>query len=366
MLPIIDRYILREVAKAFFAIVTVLLLIVMTNSFVKILQEAAGGALGQDVLIEMLGLEVLQVLGPIVPPAFFFAILFTLGRMYCDSEMTAMSASGVSAIRIFRSFIIAALPISLLVAWLTLDLLPWVNFSKEQIRQAQDDASKELAASVAGRFNESSKGDLIFYAEEMSDDRSRLRNVFIQNRQHGRAGLITATEGYQYIDPDTGDDFLVLTRGIRYEGEPGSADYSIGEFDKYAFRLGSNDDENEPLPFKAMPTRELMGSKNIRKRAEFEYRLMFPFAVIVFTLLSIPLSKSLPWEGVYGRLVLAILFYFIFLNLQAVSENWMVSGTTAAWMGRWWVHPFMLFLGLLVVIYKSPRSLLRLLRRSAK
>ncbi|MES9874358.1 MAG: LPS export ABC transporter permease LptF [Candidatus Sedimenticola sp. PURPLELP] len=363
MLPIIDRYILREVAKAFFAIVTVLLLIVVTNSFIKILQEAAAGGLSNDVLIEMLGLEVLQVLGPITPPAFFFAILFTLGRMYRDSEMTAMSASGVSTFRIFRSFVIAALPISLLVAWLTLDLLPWVNHSKEVIRQSQDDASQEIAASVAGRFNESSKGDLIFYAEEMSEDRTRLRNVFIQNRQHGRSGLITAPEGYQYIDPDTGDLFLVLTRGVRYEGKPGDGDYSVGEFDKYAFRLDSGAEEGEPFPVKALSSSELMASDDIHKRSEFEYRLMFPFAVIVFTLLSIPLSKSLPREGIYGRLVLAILFYFVFLNLQAVSANWMVSGTTASWLGRWWVHPFMLFLGFLVVIYKSPGSLVRLIGR---
>ncbi|MES9938854.1 MAG: LPS export ABC transporter permease LptF [Sedimenticola sp.] len=366
MLPIIDRYILREVSKAFFAIVTVLLLIVLTNSFIKILQEAAVGALSQNVLTEMLGLELLQVLGPIIPPAFFFAILSTMGRMYRDSEMTAMSASGVSTIRIFRSFIIASLPISIFVAWLTLDLLPWVNHSKEVIRQSQDDAAEEIAASVAGRFNESSKGDLIFYAEEMSEDRMRLRNVFIQNRQHGRAGLITAPEGYQYTDPDTGDQFLVLTRGVRYEGDPGSGDYSVGEFDKYAFRLGSQDGGDEPFPVKALSTRELMASEDIRKRSEFEYRLMFPFAVIVFTLLSIPLSQSLPREGVYGRLVLAILFYFVFLNLQAVSANWMVSGATAPWLGRWWVHPFMLFLGFLVLAYKSPRIVKRLLPRRSR
>jgi len=361
MLPIIDRYILREVTKSFFAIMTVLMLIVVSQSYIRILQDAVAGTISNEVMTRLLGLEVLQVLGPVTPPTFFFAILYTLGRMYRDSEMTALAAGGVGLRRIYRAFALVAVPVALVVAWFTLDLVPWVNANKAQIMQQQKEESAELGMVVAGRFNEFSKGGLVFYVEKMSEDKRRMRNVFVQNRQHGKLGLITATEGYQYTEPDTGDLYLVLTSGHRYEGTPGHNDYSVGDFDKYAILIDRNDQVSDSLPSKAIPTDALFGSDDLRMQSELEYRFMFPVAVLVFTILSVPLSKSLPREGIYGRLLLALLFYFLFLNLQAVSGNWMVSGVTPAWMGRWWVHPLMLLLGGTVMLYKSPR-MFRVLR----
>lgn len=361
MLPIIDRYILREVTKSFFAIMTVLMLIVVSQSYIQILQDAVAGTIGSEAMARLLGLEVLQVLGPVTPPTFFFAILYTLGRMYRDSEMTALAAGGVGLLRIYRAFALVAVPVTLVVAWFTLSLVPWVNANKEAIMQQQKGESAELGMATAGRFNEFSRGGLVFYVEKMSEDKQRMHNVFVQNRQHGKLGLITAAEGYQYTEPDSGDLYLVLTRGHRYEGVPGQNDQAVGDFDKYAILIDRRDQVSDSLPAKAMPSAVLFQADSLRLRSEFEYRFMFPVAVLVFTILSVPLAKSLPREGIYGRLMLALLFYIVFLNLQAISGNWMVSGTTPAWMGRWWVHPFMLLLGGAVMLYKSPR-LLRELR----
>lgn len=355
MLPIIDRYILREVSRSFIAIMVVLMMIVVSQSYIRILQDAAAGTINTEVLMVLLGLEVLQVLGPVVPPAFFFAILYTLGRMYRDSEMTALAASGIGIRRIYRSFFIVAVPVACLVAWLTLDLVPWVNSNKSEIMAQQKEQTAELSTTVAGRFNEFSRGGLVFYVEKMSDDKHRMQKIFVQNRQHGKLSLITAAEGYQYVDEETGDHYLVLVRGHSYQGIPGQNDYSVGSFDKYAILIDKQAKVSHRLPPKAMPSMDLMRSKSVNLQSEFQFRIMFPIAVLVFTVLSVPLSKSLPREGIYGRLVLAILFYFIFLNLQAISGNWMVSGVTPVWMGRWWVHLVVLLLGGVLMLYKSPR-----------
>lgn len=369
MLSIIDRYILREVGKSFLAIIIVLMLIVVSQSYIKILQDAASGVITTAVLMQLLSMEVLEVLGQVMPPAFFFAILSTLGRMYRDSEMTALAVGGFSTARIYRSFLFAALPVTLLVAWLTLSLLPWANMSKEQIMQSQEEQTAELETAVAGRFNEFNGGDLLFYVESMSEDKSLLRNVFIQNRKHGELGLIASEEGYQYVDSKTGGHYLVLLKGHRYEGTPGDNTYTTSDFDKYAILLDQNTPGERLIPAKALPSRQLYQSEQLNELAEFELRMMYPVAVMVFTLISIPLSKSLPREGVYGRMVLAILFYVIFLNFQAISGDWMINGTTPQWMGRWWVHPFMLLLAAVLLSYRSPvlgRGVGRLLWRARR
>ncbi len=369
MIPIIDRYILWETLKTFLAILTVLLLILISHGFMKTLQKAAAGALSSQVLLQMVSLQSVAILGRIVPPAFFLSILYTLGRMYRDSEMTAMAAGGVGPGRIYRAFFLLAVPVALVVAWMSFSLAPWVNQQMEELKD-QKTKTAELGRAVAGRFNEFSQGELVFYIEGMSDDRERLQKIFVQNRQHGELGLITAAEGRQYQDPETGDHFVILEQGRRYEGEPGRRDFSIGEFERYGVRVIDELRERHHWPENARPTADIWGSDDIKERAELEERFMYPLAVLVFTLVSIPLSRSMPREGVYGRMMLAILFYTIFINLQAVSETWMENGVTPPWLGRWWVHFFMLGLaGLVMASRRYSLSVLlrqvRILRRGA-
>ncbi len=367
IISLIDLYILREVIKTFAAIVTLTLLIFLGQSFVKVLQEAASGVLSNQVLLTMVGLESIRVSGVIIPPGFFFAILYTLGRMYRDSEMTALAASGVGTLRIFRSLLLATLPVAILVAWLMFEIRPWAQNQKQLIIESQKQETVELSLAVAGRFNEFQRGNLVFYIEAFSEQEGELRNIFIQKRQQGKPALITAETGYQYFDEESGSHYLVLNDGYRYVGVPGANNYSIGEFEKFSVRIGQAASSENQLSIRAMPTASLIGSADIKKQVEFQNRLMFPLAVFVFAIVSIPLSRSLPREGIYGRLILALLFYFLFMNIQAISGKWMEDGITPLWMGRWWIHPFMLLLGSVIGMNSSQRfgfNMKKLFKRS--
>lgn len=369
MIPIIDRYILWEVSKAFFAIIAMLLLVLIGSGYMRLLGEAAAGNIGHEMMLKLVWIEALRVMGPITPPAFFLSILAVLGQMYRDSEMTAMAACGVGTLRVFRAVFLAALPITLLVSWLTLDLQPWANGVKKTIF-SQQDMKSEFNSAVAGRFNEFSRGDLVFYVAGISDDRTRLQRIFVQNREHGRLGLVVADEGHQYVDAQTGEQFVVLTNGRRYEGVPGFNDFTIAEFEEYGLRIDLQQQQQRThTRVDSIPTSELRYRDNLEHRVELEYRLMLPVAVLVFTFISVPLSYSLPRGGLYGRLILAILFYLLFVNLLALSGGWMEAGVTPLWMGRWWVHPLMMFLTVLIMVYRSPhlsRRLIRTLKRGRR
>ncbi len=351
-IPIIDRYILWEVIKSFLAILSVLFIIFLGQGFMKILQWAASGVIGNDVLFTLVGLDSLRVLGKVLPPAFFFAILYAIGRMYRESEMTALAASGVGTVRIYRSVLWAAVPTAIFVGWLSISVLPWMNETKDGILKAQE-KSAEFSGAIAGAFNEFRQGDLVFYVESMSEDKSRLQNIFVQNRQQGKLGLITAAEGYQYVDEATGDRFVVLLDGHRYEGQPGRNDFSVGQMEKYGVRVALQPVDETKVSRKSLSTGELMSSGSLRDQVEFQDRLMLPIAVLVFGLLSVPLCRSMPREGVSGQVGLAILFYFLFMNLQAISGSWMKDAVTPMWLGRWWVHPVMLGLGGLLLFVRS-------------
>ncbi len=351
MFSIIDRYLLSETLKGLFTILTVLLLILVGHAFINNLARVAMGTLTNGVIMELLGLEVLRTLGILLPAAYFFAILYTLGRMYRDNEMTAMSSCGLSLFRIYRAFLYSMVPLAGVVAWLTLSVLPWANQYIEEIRHLQK-TEANVTSMAAGRFTEFSRGDLIFYVENLMLD-NRMQNVFVQNRQHGKVGLITAEEGHQYEDEKTGSRYIVLERGYRYQGIAGQADYSVSEFEKYAVRVAEESPSSARFRRKSLPSEDLMNSDSIKDRAEFQYRLAFPLAVVVFTLVSVPLSRSSPRQGVYGRLFIAFLVYFTFFNLLGVSGTWMKDGTTPEWIGRWWVHVLMLSLAAPLVLRDS-------------
>lgn len=337
MMSVLDRYLLREVVKTLLAFMLVLVLVILATSFIRYLQKVAAGDVAAQIILQLVGLEMLRNLSMLVPPAFFFAILFTLGRMHQDSEIVALEACGVGPWRMFRSVVVASVPVALLVAWLAISVLPWGNQMLHLVKQAAKGAAAELALIEAGRFNEYSRGDLVFYVETLDTESKTMTNIFVQNREHSKVGLVSAASGHTMVDPVTGDLYLILTNGNRYEGEVGSGQYRIGSFQEYGLRVVQGQSEPVAARRKELSTKELMASDSIKDKAEAQYRLAQPLTVLAFALLSIPLSRSRPRSNVTGRMIMAFLVYFVFLNLSGVSQNLMEDGVTPAGLGMWWV-----------------------------
>lgn len=335
-LAILDRYLAREVLKTLAVILLILLLVLLASHFVKLLGKAAAGTLAPQAVFTLLGLQSVKVIGVLLPPSFFFSLLWVLGGMYRDGQMVALQASGVGVRRIYRSAMLLAVPLALVSGVLTFLALPWANASMEEVKSRQQEAT-DISGVRPGRFNEFNQGRLIVFAEGASVKDGRLQGVFVQDRQHGRSGVVIAREAYQRTDPSSGGRFVVLTDGFRYEGNPGQADYQIAEFEEYALRLPSTDTASAYLRVGARSSAELMQTDTLAAKAELQYRLSVPIGVLVFALLAVPLARSEPRKDVYGRIGLAILVYFVFMNLQRIAERWMELQVLPAWMGMWWV-----------------------------
>lgn len=351
-MSILDRLLFREVFKTLAVILTVLILVLLANNIVKLLGQVASGVLSAEVLGMLIGLQTLKLLTQVVPPAFFFAILWVLGRMYRDSEMVALQSSGVGIARIYRTLLIISVPLVVIVSLLVMVTLPWAKTQIDRIKVEQRETA-DITGVRAGRFNEFRRGELMIYAGKLSLDGFKLEQVVVQDRQQGELGIVTAEHAYQTTDPASGDRFIILANGRRYQGTPGQGDFSIGEFDEYAVRLPRFTASLTDIPTDARPTAELWKSDDIVDRTEFQSRLALPLAVMVFAVLSIPMARSGPRQDMYGRVGLAVLIYFTFINLLRVAEKWMLEGVTPAWMGTWWVLLVMLLIGGIIVLLDS-------------
>lgn len=365
LMLIIDRYLLRELFKILFAILLILSLIIASLGLMKLLEKAALGNLNPQVVIPLMGYQILRFLARMVPPAFFLAVLATLGRLYRDQEMTALAACGIGTAKIYRILSLSLIPLVPLTFWLAAIIQPWAAEQMETMIAAQKQVAAELIGLRAGRFHEYSQGDVVFYVEQIDEQAEMMRNIFVQNRQHQTLGLITAGMGKHTYDPVTRDHFLTLYAGKRYEGNPGTANFTIAEFSSYTLRIAES-----PTKLRDMratrSTAQLYASEDVRDRAEFWERISYPLSLITLMLIAVPLSRSLPRQGLHGRLILAFLVYFSFLNMHAIAIGWMKRQLVPEWLGIWWVQAVLLIIAMLALALDSRwvRRLRRYLRNA--
>jgi lipopolysaccharide export system permease protein len=56
----------------------------------------------------------------------------------------------------------------------------------------------------------------------------------------------------------------------------------------------------------------------------------------------VPLSRSQPRQGRYGRLAVGLLVFIIYFNLLSAGKAWIEKGSMPVAAGLWWVHALML------------------------
>jgi len=333
---IIERYLFKELAGTLFAVTTVLFLIFVSSWFARLLGQVAAGNIQADVIFLLLSLKSIDALMVLLPLSFYLAVLLAFGRLYKDSEMTAMLACGVSLMRITRLVFLIGLGFALVVAAVSLYFAPWAK-GERYILQEQMRSTSGLEAIAAGQFREMGDGDVVFYAERLADDGESMENVFIQGVRQGNLNLIVAERGSQTTEPN-GGRYLLLQNGYRYEGQPGQADFRIIKFREHRVLLKQAEASFKVNSAMAMPTLTLWQSGKLHELAELQWRISTPLSVVLLALLAVFLSRTSPRQGRYAKLFLGILVYIIYNNLLGAAKTWVERGTVDVMIGIWWVH----------------------------
>ena len=353
MLGIVDRYLLSEATKVFSAIVAILVLIVASMLFLRTLEEVNVGALSVQLVLSFLGFQVVRDMPNLLPPAFFLALLVTLSRFSRDSELIAMSACGIGPRRLLRALLLLAIPVALITAWLSLVLQPWAAAGIHQIRMQQKEQAAQIAGLQPGRFYLEQRGELVLYIGAI-DRQQSLGDVFILDRRGDVARLVVSKGGQHRLEEETGDHIVTLSSGHRFDGDPGSAAFMIGDFEEYRIRIRASGSGQGVISKRSTtPSSTLLASSELPDRAELEHRLAAPLAILILTVVAVPLVALSPRQRSSGRLFLAFLAYFSFFNLQRLAENWLATGVTPVWMTSFWYQILILGVVYLVLLPES-------------
>ncbi len=334
----------------------VLLAITLTTQVIRFLGDAAGGTIGSDGVLPLLGFSALSYLPVLLSLTAFIAVLLALSRSHRDSEMVIWFGAGLSLTRWIRPVLGFALPIIATIALLALFLTPWALRKGEEF-QRQMEARDDASLVAPGLFKESRQADQVYFVETFNADLSRVNNIFARSVRQRREGVMVARQGYVETAPN-GDRFLVLLDGRRYEGEPGSAEYRIVEFQRYAMRVEAHEAKNYRPSTKTRSSMDLWRLGHAEDLAELSWRLGLPVSGLILALAAIPLSFVNPRSGRSLNLLAALVLFIIYSNCMSIAQAWIAQGEMGFFGGLGTVHGGLaLILGLLFFWRTSPLRL---------
>ncbi|MEL7310913.1 MAG: LPS export ABC transporter permease LptF [Pseudomonadota bacterium] len=347
MLRILDRYIFRETAQTWVSVSGVLLLILLANQVARVLGDAAKDKVAKDAVFDVIGLTALQYMTIIIPFGLFLAIMLALARLYSDSELPAMLACRIGPGGVIRPLAWLAFPLATFVAWLALVVAPDSLRKIEEIG-AQTERQLDLTALEPGRFVSFDGGAGVVFASEVTED-GVLRDVFLQRRDEARVEVVLARTGTQRQAEGVDSSVIVLNNGWRYLGKPGERVFEIIAFGEYGLPFTLPAPEALELDPEAQPLSQLIGNDDNLARAELQWRISIPIATLVLAILAVPLSRSQPRQGRYGKLAVGVLVFIIYFNLMGAGKVWVERDSVPREMGMWFIHAIMLFVALIMM-----------------
>ena len=338
---ILKRYIQLEIAAKLAWVLGLLVLILAGTRVVDYLADAAAGRMPGDLILRLLSLKILASLPKLIPVAVFIAVIMGLSRLARDRELTILYNAGLA----FRFQCLSALHFSLvfafLVFFLSFYLAPWAERQVAELRsRARTEA--DLSGIRAGQFKEFSKGDRMVYVESMSEDKERMRNVFIQARHDDELGVLNSDSAGYLQTERAGVRYILFRDGRRYVGAPGRLDYRITEYRVYAVLLDEAGGGIRYKKLKAARSETLFNSKEPGHIAELQWRVSTVLSVLLLSLFAVALSRRAAGEQRYAPALAGLAVYFTYSNVLGVSKTLLTRGQIPPYVGLWWAHLLLL------------------------
>jgi lipopolysaccharide export system permease protein len=361
---IISRYLLREIVGPLAVVLTVLAVLFTSYGAAGFLSDAVNGLLPTDMIVQVIGLRTLIALEILIPISLYLAVVMALGRMYADSEITALLALGLTPARLMGVVLGLSVCAALAVAGLSLVVRPWAYSRAHEIANLAA-ASLNTNNMEAGTFYVGSDGNRTIFLEGRAGPSTPARGVFVQLRDRdGGTRIIYARSVEQVPHTDGDGSRMYLTDAHVYDIGPrgGGSDVALN-VNNLVLDLASPQVEPPEYSAVAASTAQLTSSNSAADTAELQWRLSTSWSTLLLGLLGVPLSRSRPRQHKQAKVGIAILIYAGYYLLYESVRTWVQNGVIPAFPGLW-VAPALLALILMAALF-GPRLTLRLRHRRA-
>lgn len=350
-MSIYSRYLIGQIARPMVTTILIALVALLAERTLRVVDLVVGWKGSLFVVFEMLGYLVPHYMGLALPVAFFIGILLTFSRLSREGELAAIQASGVGLPQLLRPILGMSAVLALATALLVSYLQPYGRYAYRAAAYALTNAS--FATLLQGGLF-TTLGDTTYMVEGLSEDRTRLRKVFLSRGLPGAESVtVTAATGQVARSGPMSPVELTLQNGVQ-QMVPGSRAAAAGgggasevtvRFREFATTFGAVDDGYRPRGDneREMTLHELWTARDApppgvdpwEVAAELHGRLVRILSLPILPLLAMPLAIS-PVRGQrsYG-LVVGLAVLIAFYQLLQVGEALADNNAAPVWLSLW-------------------------------
>jgi LPS export ABC transporter permease LptF/LPS export ABC transporter permease LptG len=290
-----------------------------------------------------------------LPVAFLLGLLIGIGRLSADSELTALRASGVDLLVLYRPIGAVAAATAGVTLILMLAVVPRTNhlLYAMKLRLSSFAFAQRIQPGV---FSPEIAG-LRVYAEGASPDRRELTGLIISDRSNPEGAQLTlARRGWLELEEDQGRLWLRVEDAERHHVAADGRRYDVTSFSRQRMVL----QDNGPTlgvtekQIREQTLGELLARASARTRRPEDRRLALtevhkkfalPAACLVFGLIGLPLGIVNRRGGRAAGFTVSIGIVLLYYALLATGEARAIEGRMSPGLAMWLPNLLLLAFG---------------------
>lgn len=336
----LDRYIFRQIAGPFLFFVLVLTGTIWLGQSLKLIETVINNSQSAGVFFELTLLALPTALSIVLPVACFAATLYAVNRLFSDSELVVIFASGFSWTALLRPVLMFATLVTLATYVLTLLVIPNAEGAlKSRLAEIRGDI---VSAFLREGAFESPADDVTVYLRGMGRPGEML-GVFVHDARDPDETATYTAERAVILNDEAGTR-IVMFDGVLQLTRARAEALSILRFEQFAYDLtqffGKVEDRRrkpgeyslpELLAFteeEAAAERRPLGAY----RAEAHEALSSPLYALAFALVAAAfvVGPGFRRRGFLGR-ILAATGAALALRLTGLGLKGLATGEAALW-----------------------------------
>jgi LPS export ABC transporter permease LptF/LPS export ABC transporter permease LptG len=365
---LLDRYIAREVISHAALGLAVFTFVFFVPQLVRLMELVVRHSAGFGSVMLLFLCTLPPVLGFTIPIGVLVGVLIGLGRLSADSEIVALHASGIS----LRRLLVPIGFVALITAAATLATTFWLSpLSWRTIQRLEAQLlSSQATFSVAPRVFDERFPNFVLYVQDVEASATQWHGVFLASTGDDKANVLSrsgnrskqssitiAQDAQIIVGPGKGQLELRLGSGSTHEYDPrDQQQYNVTTFGDTDIPI---DVSAAAVPKKDSPLSNVEQSVSAllanngpgwrEARVEFQRRLAFPAACLVFALLGVPMGVRPRRGGRAAGLILTLALVGGYYLLFVAGDHFAAQGRMSPWAGVWTANIVAAIAGLLLL-----------------
>ncbi len=342
---ILDKYIFREVCKAFlFGICAFSAVFIGSGTLFNIAKYITdyGASLSTVVKVFVFGLP--NVIMWTFPMSMLLATLLTFGRLSSSSEITAMKSCGIGFFRIAMPAILLGFLVSIVAILFNEHVVPWANTAYRNVvyYEIQGNSGAKSQDHIILKDIKDGQIQRLLYARRYDADSQSLQSITLQ--EFDGAGKVSHVENAEYAE-FTGKEW-VMHNGMLYDISDGESEHTL-RFNTQVLPINASPRQivREQKDPEELTMKELKAQIRIMKtqyvdtsklETELYQRITVPMASLIFALVGVPLglqpTRNSSSAG-FAMSVIIIFFYYALMTMaNAIGRSGALSPMLAVWI----------------------------------